>query len=240
MGFQEISSSGLLYTLVIIGLVYVGLYCGIFLKKAFARCVQLGMSKVLVKNVVKSSLVFSAVPSFAIVIGFFSLAAALGIPWSWWRLSVIGSVSYELMSADMTAKGMGYADLGGMVAANDPKVFGAVLFVMTIGIMAGMCLLLPLGKKLTTGLMKARDTKGSTWGMVMNSSFMLTLMAVFLPVMIFTDKISALTLATSAAITIGLSLLAKKLKAGWMNNFILAITLILGMAASVGWQNLLK
>ena len=240
MGFKEISGSGLLYTLVIIGLIYVGLYSGIFLKKAFSRCVELGMTKQTVKNVVKSSLVFSAVPSVAIVIGFFSLATALGIPWSWWRLSVIGSVGYELMSADMTAKGMGYADLGGMVAANDPRVFGAVMIVMTIGIMAGMCTLIPFGKKMTTGLMKARGSKGSTWGVVMSACFMLTLMAVFLPVMVFTDKISALTLLTSAAITIVLTVIAKKLKAGWLNNFILAFTLILGMAASVGWQNLLK
>lgn len=239
MTFSEISNGTLLYTLVMIGLLYVMVYSFIFLKKAFKRCIELGIKKETLLNVIKSTLVFTILPSIAIVIGFFSLATAIGIPWSWWRLSVIGSVSYELMSADMAAKGMGYGDLAAMAASNDPKVFATVLFVMTIGIMGGMVVLLLFGKKLTTGLMHARENNNNTWGIVMSSCFMLTMLAVFVPIMMFTDIVNTATIITSASATIILGVIIKKYNIKWLGNFVLALTLLLGMVSSVGWQALL-
>lgn len=240
MSFFEIANSPLLYILVIVGLIGILAYAGIFLKKSYSRCLELGFTKKEVLDVIKSSLVFTVVPSLAIVIGFFSLALALGIPWPWWRLSVVGSVSYELMAADLAGKAMGFESLAAMVNSADATTFTAVMYVMTIGIMGGLLTLIPFGKKMTTGLMKARAKSDSTWGTVMSSSFMLTILAVFLPIMVITDKISALTLLTSAIITMLLGLLIKKFNLHWLNNFVLAITLILSMIASVGWQTLLN
>ena len=57
---------------------------------------------------------------------------------AWYRLSVVGSVSYELMAADMVADGMGYGSVGEMAAQADYSVFGAVMFVMSICILAGI------------------------------------------------------------------------------------------------------
>ena len=237
VGFDIVSSSMVLYGLVAVGLLYVIFFCIMFMKKAYARCLELGISSEKVKGVVKSSVVFSIVPSFAIVVGFISLAAALGVPWSWWRLSIIGSVSYELMAADMAAKGVGYANLSEMAIANDPMVFGAIMIIMSLGIMGGMVFLIFAGKKYTTGIAKSREvSEENPWGVVMSGSFMLTMVAVFLPVMVFTDAPGAATLATSAVITVLLSKLAKK--APWLNNFILAITLIVSMLISVVWQQI--
>lgn len=238
MGFKEIANSSLLYILVIIGLVYIIGFAAIFLKRSYARCLELGVDKKQVKDVIKSSLVFTFVPSLSIVIGFFSLAAALGIPWPWWRLSVLGAVGYELMAADMAAKGMQYSSLAAMAQANDPVVFSAIMYVMTIGIIGGFFVLLPFGKKMTTGLMKARQKKDSTWGVVMSSCFFLTMMAVFMPLMLTSDKVGAATFVTSGLITAILGLIIKKFNLSWLGNFVLAITLILSMMASVGYTNL--
>jgi hypothetical protein len=68
---------------------------------------------------------------------------------------------------------------------------------------------------------------------------MLTLASVFLPVMIFGDAVSAATLFTSALITLLMTLLIKQFKIHWLSNFVLAVTLLLSMIASVGWQALL-
>lgn len=240
MGFREIANSPLLYTLIIGGLIYILFFAGIFLKKSYSRCLELGFDKKTVSNVIKSSLAFSFVPSISIVVGFFSLAAALGVPWPWWRLSVIGAVGYELMAADMAAKGMNYSSVAAMAQANNPKVFGAIMFVMTIGILGGFLVLLPFGKKMTTGLMAAREKKDNTWGIVMSSCFMLTMLAVFMPLMMVGDPVSTATLLTSACITLILGLIIKKFNATWLGNFVLAITLILSMAASIGWTALLN
>ena len=94
-----------MYIAVIVGLLLIFLLCAVMLKMAWGRCIELGISPV--KDVIKSSVIFSIVPSLSIVIGLFSLAAVLGVPWPWFRLSVVGSVSYELI-ADMVATGAGY------------------------------------------------------------------------------------------------------------------------------------
>lgn len=240
MSSQQIANSPLLYLLVIVGLVYIIIFSSIFLKKSFARCIELGIDKKTVVDVIKSSLAFTVVPSISIVIGFFSLAAALGIPWPWWRLSVIGSVSYELMAADMAAKGMNYGSVAAMAQASDPRVFGAIMFVMSIGILGGFSVLLPFGKKMTTGLMAAREKKDSTWGVVMSACFILTMLAVFLPLMLTGDPVGTATLLTSALITMVLGIIIKKYNVHWLGNFVLAITLIISMAASVGWAALLS
>lgn len=239
MNFFTIANSPLLFILVIIGLLIILAYSVIFLIKGYRRCLELGISKSGVNNVIRSSLAFSFVPSLSIVVGFFALAAALGTPWPWWRLSILGSVIYETMAASTAASGMGYTDLHAMSESNDPRVFGAVMLVMTLGIIAGLVfVLIPFGKKLTTGLITSSSTE-NTWKVVRNSCFMLTLAAVFLPIMVLSDPVNLATLLTSAAITILLAFLAKKLKAAWLNNFILAFSLILSMAAALLWKSLL-
>ena len=66
MGYKEIAGSPLLYILVAVGLLYIIGFAALFLKKSFNRCVELGMEKAAVINVIKSSVVYSIVPSIAI------------------------------------------------------------------------------------------------------------------------------------------------------------------------------
>ena len=87
---KDIITSPLLLAMVIIGLLYIVGFSLVYLKKAYTHCLELGISKEDLKNVIKSSLVFSIVPSLSIVVGLFALISVLGTVWSWWRLSVIG------------------------------------------------------------------------------------------------------------------------------------------------------
>ena len=114
MSLSAIMNSTTLYIAVIVGLLLIFLLCAVMLKMAWGRCIELGISREKVKDVIKSSVIFSIVPSLSIVIGLFSLAAVLGVPWPWFRLSVVGSVSYELMAADMVATGAGYESIGAL------------------------------------------------------------------------------------------------------------------------------
>ena len=111
MTFMSIMNSFPLYILVIAGLLFVFALCLVTLKQARQRALELGLSKEEIMGVIKSSALFSIVPSLSVVVGLFSLQAVLGVPWSWYRLSVIGSVSYELIAADMAAIGAGYDSL---------------------------------------------------------------------------------------------------------------------------------
>ena len=100
---KDIITSPLLLILVIVGLLYIVGFSLVYLKKAYKRCLELGISKEEIQNVMKSSVFFSIVPSLSIVVGLFALISILGTVWSWWRLSVIGSLSYESLISSSVA-----------------------------------------------------------------------------------------------------------------------------------------
>ena len=238
MSLSAIMNSTTLYIAVIVGLLLIFLLCAVMLKMAWGRCIELGISREKVKDVIKSSVIFSIVPSLSIVIGLFSLAAVLGVPWPWFRLSVVGSVSYELMAADMVATGAGYESIGALAAANDPSKVGAIMFVMRISIMFGIITCTIFGKKIQTSMASFREKNGA-WGALATGCFTLAMMVVFLPVQIFKGPVYLLTMAVSALVTFLHGVIIKKTGWTWLSNFVLADSLVLAMIASVFFSNLL-
>ena len=238
MSLSAIMNSTTLYIAVIVGLLLIFLLCAVMLKMAWDRCIELGISREKVKDVIKSSVIFSIVPSLSIVIGLFSLAAVLGVPWPWFRLSVVGSVSYELMAADMVATGAGYESIGALAAANDPSKVGAIMFVMSISIMFGIITCTIFGKKIQTSMASFREKNGA-WGALATGCFTLAMMVVFLPVQIFKGPVYLLTMAVSALVTFLHGVIIKKTGWTWLSNFVLADSLVLAMIASVFFSNLL-
>ena len=238
MSLSVIMNSRLLYILVAGGLGLIFLLCAVMLKMAWGRCLELGISKQKIKDVIKSSVLFSIVPSISIVIGLFSLAAVLGVPWPWFRLSVVGSVSYELMAADMAATGAGYESIGALAAADNGTIAGAIMFVMSIGIMFGIVTCTIFGKKIQTSMASFREKNGA-WGALATGCFTLAMLVVFLPVQVFKGPVFTLTLITSALITLAHNIIIKKTGWTWLSNFVLADSLVLAMVASVFFDSLL-
>lgn len=79
---KDIISSPLLLILIGNGLLYIVGFSLVYLKKAYTHCLGLGISKEDLTKVIKSSLVFSIVPSLSIVVGLFALISVLGTVWS--------------------------------------------------------------------------------------------------------------------------------------------------------------
>ena len=121
---KDIITSPLLLAMVIIGLLYIVGFSLVYLKKAYTHCLELGISKEDLKNVIKSSLVFSIVPSLSIVVGLFALISVLGTVWSWWRLSVIGSLSYESLISSSVASAIGFSSSAEMLEGATGQQFG--------------------------------------------------------------------------------------------------------------------
>ena len=78
---KDIIQSPLL-ALVIGGLLYISAFSPVYLKKAYDHCLELGITRKELSNVIRSSLVFSVVPSLSIVVGLFVLIAVLGSVWA--------------------------------------------------------------------------------------------------------------------------------------------------------------
>jgi hypothetical protein len=211
------------------------------MRKSWKRALAKGYSREKLMTVVKASVSATIVPSLAIVIGLFSLVALLGIPWPWWRLSVVGAVTYETMAADSAIKAVGLS-LGQLSEAT-AEDFVLVMFVMSIGIIAGLVVSPFIAKKIQAGTMKLK-AGDKRWGALGGSIFILVIIVVFVTPMLLdyskTGIVRLLTICTSVAITIALGAAAKAEKMSWLKSFILAISMILAMASSVLWTGLLN
>jgi hypothetical protein len=188
---------------------------------------------------VKTSISASVIPSLAVIIGFFSLATILGVPWPWWRLSVVGSVTYETMAIDSAIKAGGL-DMSRLSFAT-AKDFVLVMYAMSIGIVGGLMFSPFVSKRIQTGAMeiKAGDKR---WGALGSSTFLVVILIVF-DVPFFMNYTPAglvriCTFLTSIAVTVILDSIAVKGKIAWLRSFILAISLLLSMASSVLWSGL--
>ena len=238
MTFNEIMNSPVLYGLVMAGIVYILIFCVITFRKAYKHGVEIGLSKEKMKTAITSSAIYSVVPSVSIVIGLFSLAAVLGVPWSWFRLSVVGAVTYELMASDMVATGAGYESIAALNAAGDPSIVGTVMFVMSICILGGIVGVLIFGKKVQSGLQTARKKNGQT-GALVTGVLSLAIIEAFLPLQMMKGPVYLAVVLTSCLIELIQMQVIKRFQLAWLRNFVMANTLLLGMASSLVWEKIL-
>lgn len=236
MSMKELITSPLLVAVVAIGLVYIVGFSLVYLKKAYDRCLELGISKEDIIKVIKSSLVFSIVPSLSIVVGLFAIIPVLGTVWSWWRLSVIGSLSYETMISSSVATAIGFSNSAEMLESASANQFGVVMILMSVGMLSGFLILIPFGKKLSMSVNKSESS--SSWKYVLSGTFMLCLFAVYIPVLLLGDTIQAAVMLTGLVIAVGLGILSKKPKLKWLGEFIMAFSMIGGMISSLLWTRI--
>lgn len=230
---KEIATSPFLTILIGFGLVYIVAFSLVYLLKASKRAREMGITNKEIREVVNSSLVFSLVPSLSIVIGLAALAAAVGATWAWWRLSVIGSLSYETQISASLAPALGFDSIGQMMSQASGQDFGVIMILMTMGMLSGFFVLLPFGKKLCTSVDKTK--KGNGWSEVLSGTFILVLLAVYVPIILIGDTIQALVMIVGLIVAVFLGILAKKPGLKWLNNFIMAISMIVAMVSSLLW-----
>jgi hypothetical protein len=239
MSFFDVANHWLVYLLVIIGIIFVAGFSLFSMRKSWKRAVAKGWSNEKLMNLVKMTVSTTIVPSISIVIGVFALVPLLGVPWPWWRLSVVGSLVYETMAAEMTLGTMGL-DFTRLAEATAHD-FVLVMFVMSIGIMGGMFVSPFVTKSIHLGSMKMK-AGDKRWAALGGSVFFMVILSVFVvPIFLnFTvgGLINILTFITAAVLTVLLNRLAVG-KWTFLRSFILAISLILAMASSVLWHNLL-
>ncbi len=206
-----------------------------FLIRAYRRGKELGMDTSKLKKTIVSTTVFTIAPAISILIGVVTLSKFLGIPLPWIRMSVIGAITYELPAATSTANALGLS-LAEMIT--DPKVYAAIAWVMTLGIMPSIILPPILMKKIQGGVVNLKN-KDSKWGDIFMTSLFLGMISAFLG-MVFADIRSGLegwipifVLLSSAAIMAGLGLLITKKNMKWLETYALAISMVGAMVFAV-------
>ncbi|MDR1250290.1 MAG: DUF5058 family protein [Treponema sp.] len=234
MGYYDIAGHRLTYAVVVIGILYVLAFVIISMRRAWKRALEIGFTRERLWGIVKSSVSCAFVPSTAGLAGFFTLAPLLGIPLSWWRLSIVGSTAYEIMAAEMALNTAGVE-----LSSAGASEYILVMYVMAIGIVGGLILLPLFAERIHRGTIRLKQ-KDARWGPLGNSVFMLVVALVFVIPMIMDGGVRLLTLLTSAAVTLILALLCRRFRLSALNDFILAVAMISAMASSVFWDSLLK
>lgn len=215
-----------------------------FLLKAIRRAKELGIKTETIKKTISSSAVFTIAPAISILVGVVALSKALGVALPWLRLSVIGSITYENVAAGnaLNAAGQSMSE-----TITDPNMYVTVLWVMTIGIAAGLILVPFLTKKIQTGMVKM-GMKDKKWGEIFNNAMFLGMISAFLGY-VFCDVadvfkgstaglIPVCVMIISALVMAVCGLISKKLKARWIEDYALPLSLVSGMAMAIpitGW-----
>ncbi|MGF6377069.1 hypothetical protein M2140_002151 [Clostridiales Family XIII bacterium PM5-7] len=232
MSFKEMSESQLLYVLAGAAILLVTLVTLYYLVAGYKHAIACGVSKEKLMDVVKSSVTFSIVPSIAVMAGLVTLVAVIGIPYAWLRLSVLGSVAYELMASNMALSALNL-DL----ATADGYAFGLVMWTMCVGITLPLILNVFMCRKVHQGAQKLGD-KDVKWGQISQTTFMSGLLIALVVPMFGKGIVEFITFLVSGGIAILISVIVKKTGWGWLGGFTLAISMIGAMAASVGLDKL--
>lgn len=248
----DFRNSAFMYLLAGIIVAFVVLMSVIFMIHAYKRGEALGMEKEKMVGVIKSSALFSFAPSIAILITVLTLAGSLGFPLPWMRLSVIGSITYEVPAAQavsdsmgMTLSSVGASELG----------YSTIAYVMTFGIIFGVLFIPFLVPKISGGMVKLK-MKDEKWSKIFSDALFLGLIATFLGVGIYgrtTNRVtnetidpttgsmlvSVFTLLTSMVLMIVIGIIIKKLKIKWLENYALPICMITAMGMAILYNAIL-
>jgi len=224
----------LLYILAGLCILVVILQSVAFLRKAWKRALELGYSQEKLKKISITAAVFSIAPAVAIGIGIITLSGTLGIPLPWLRLSVVGSIVYELSAANTGAAAVG-ATLG---SALNAQQFNTIAWTMTVGIITGVILIPCFCKKATSTLAKA-ESKDKVWGEHLINAIFFGLVATFVGqglsgvTVSASGRVTALVLVVSAIVMLILGLIKKKTGWNWINDYALPICMVIAMAAAI-------
>ncbi len=228
-------NSSFLYVIAICVIVFVLAQSLFFLVRAWRRGREMGMGTAALRKTVVSTAIFTIAPAVSILLGVLTLSKFLGIPLPWIRMSVIGAITYELPAATSTANAL-HISLSETVT--DPKIYSAIAWVMTLGIMPSIVLTPLLMNKIRGGILKIR-TKDSQWGDIFMTSLFLGMISAFLG-MVFADVRSGLSgfiplfvLLASAAVMAVCGLLIKKCGAKWLETYALPLSMVGAMVFAV-------
>ncbi len=222
---------------------FVAAVCVVFAVRAWKAGVAIGMDPAVLRRVVTSSASFSVLPAVGILLGVIALSGALGIPWPWLRLSVIGALHYETQVAQGAAEQAGIRLAASEMTAG---AFSTIALLMSVCIMWGMILNLFLNRKYTGRLSRPKAGKeGSSFGDAAMTAMFIGLVSAYLGsylgqwisgagLLTFSGSLlPLLTAACAAAMMALLTWISGKKELRWLEDVSLALSMLTGMACAV-------
>lgn len=222
---------------------FVAIVCIIFMVRAYKAGIAIGMDKKLMNRAITSSATFSLLPSISILLGVIALSGSLGTPWPWLRLSVIGALHYETQVAQAAAEQMGLSTLS--ATEMTPSAFTTIALLMSICIMWGMVLSVFFNKGYLKkiGGKNTQKSNGGGFGDLAMSAMFIGLVSAYIGSYIgsfasgnglfsFTGNFFPLIVVAVSGLIMAIFVNLSK-KAPWVENFSIAVSMIIGMSVAV-------
>ena len=163
---EMFKESPFMYAVASIIIVFVVVQSVFFIVRAWKRGRQIGIPLEDLKNTVTSSALFTIAPAIAILATVLTLAGTLGIVLPWIRLSVIGNLQYEVTAAQAAMESFEGEVFGRSI--EDPRVFAAIAWVMTLGSILPLVLLPLFLKTIQKKMGKVNKTRASVFTDALN------------------------------------------------------------------------
>lgn len=226
-------------------ILFVAIVCLVFLVRSYRAGKAMGMDPKVLKRAITSSATFTVLPAVGILLGVIALSGSLGTPWPWLRLSVIGALHYETQVAEAASEAVGIGSLS--ITHMTPKAFTTIALLMSVCIMWGMILSILFNKRYT-GRLRKRDSQkrnGSDFGDSAMTAMFVGLVSAYIGSYIgnlvsgrgnfsFRGNPVPLIVAGVSAVAMGLfTFLSEKKGLRWLENFSVAGSMLIGMAAAV-------
>ena len=237
-------NSPAMYGIVALAIGLVVAMCVYFMIRSWRAGVRVGMDKAVLRKAIISSATFTLLPAFSVLLGVVALSGSMGIPLPWLRLSVIGNLQYEVNVAQIAATSVGLSGL--KITELTAQAFVTIALVMTAGILGGalLCLFtLKAYSKRLSGKPKAAGASKKTFGDWAMVAMFVGMCAAYIgsyvgQAVVNKSLLPVVTAISAAAAMLVCEILERKQSMKWLENFDLAASMLIAMAAAVllgGW-----
>ncbi|MDR0445955.1 MAG: DUF5058 family protein [Oscillospiraceae bacterium] len=230
MSYFEAAGHWAVYAAVIAGVLYIAVLGGVFFRRAYSRALKIGFTKQHLRKAVKTAAANSLIPAITVLVGLFTIVPLLGLPLSWWRLSIVGSTAYEIMAADIALGAVGAKS----AADSGAEGFVLVMFVMAVGIIGGLVLAPLFSGRIQKGVLRIK-LKDRRWSAYSAATYMTTIAIVLTIPTLIGFSAATMTLLTALAVTALLKFAAKKTGSERLSDFSFITGMLSAMASSVFW-----
>ena len=198
----------------------------VIIKRAINSAKKMGFSNSQITTAIRAGAISSIGPSCAIGVGVVALMGIIGGPAAWMRLSVIGSLGFELMNVNIAIDAIG----GALGSLTDVQM-ATGLWALCLSVVAYMLNVIIFAPSYDKLLHKVSGGDPRVFGIIITATFV----GLFgrSTVGFFMDRNIGQILAFAGAfivsglmVTIGI----KKFKLTWMNEWTLPIGMLAGMA----------
>ena len=237
----DFKESGFMYGLAVFVIAFVVAESVFFMVKAWKRGKELGLSKETMKNAVLSSVLFTIAPALSILTTVIVLASALGLVLPWIRLSVVGNLAYETVASETMLNVFGSSLT---TEITDPKQFGAVAWVMTVGMVFGLILVPLMCKTIQSKVGKAinKNEKTTKAADIVSAAAFIGIIAAFIARAIYgktpdgvgdAGVMSVCTLVTAVIVSLVLETLCDKFRLTKLQPFAMPLSMFAAMGMAI-------